>query len=48
MKWKKKLVLLQEIINCKVIDVLERIGFENIRFNNLKGFMDIKQTKEKN
>ncbi|MBQ3572241.1 MAG: hypothetical protein IJA15_05395 [Clostridia bacterium] len=39
---------LQEIINCKVIDVLERIGFENIRFNNLKGFMDIKQTKEKN
>lgn len=38
---------LQEIINCKVIDVLERIGFENIRFNNVKGYFDIKLISEK-
>lgn len=38
---------LQEIINCKVIDVLERIGFENIRFNDVKGYFDIKLISEK-
>ena len=38
---------LQELIDCKFIDILDKIGFEKVRFNNKKGYFDIRLIKEK-
>lgn len=38
---------MEEIITCKVVEVLKKIGFENVRFNNLKRYFDIKLSNEK-
>ena len=37
----------QELFDSGVIDIFEKIGFDNVRFKNDKGFFNITLTKEK-
>ena len=36
----------EELVRCNLVDVLDKIGFEYVRFDNLKGYFNIKLVKE--